>query len=72
MSGKARITSAEAYKRADKEIAKAVDMSFPASDPTVRGQQTPSRPQDREAPMITKEQIEQAQKGAGHKQRGGR
>lgn len=75
MSGKAGKTGAEARARADKKVDKAVDMSFPASDPTAHGRATsteaPSRPQDRKAPKITREQIEQAQKGAGHKHQGG-
>ena len=74
MSDKAN-TSVEAHARADNKIDKAVDMSFPASDPTTHGAPTgteaPSRPQDRKAPKVTKEQIEQAQKGAGHKHQGG-
>ena len=75
MSGKAGKTDAEAHSRADKKVDKAVDISFPASDPTAHGRPTsteaPSRPQDRKAPEITREQIEQAQKGAGHKHQSG-
>ena len=56
----------------DKKHDKAVDMAFPASDPTAHGEPTgtepPCRPVDRKAPEITKEQIEQAQRGEGHKQ----
>jgi hypothetical protein len=61
MSGKAGKTSAEAQARADKKIDKAGNMSFLASDPTAHGAGTeaPSRPRDRKAPKITKEQIEQ-------------
>jgi hypothetical protein len=59
-------------KRKDKKVDKAGDMTFPASDPTTHGKPTgnePSqRPADRKAPAITKEQIEQAQRGQGHKQ----
>jgi len=56
----------------DKKVDKAIDMTFPASDPTTHGKPTatepPKRPVDRKAPVVTKEQIEQAQRGAGHKQ----
>ena len=59
----------------DKKVDKAVDMTFPASDPTAHSAPTstevPSRPADRKAPRITKEQIEQAQRGEGHKHQGG-
>ena len=51
----------------------AVDMTFPASDPIAHGKPTgtekPRRPADRHAPLITREQIEQAQRGEGHKHR---
>jgi hypothetical protein len=50
---------------------KAVDMTFPASDPVAHGTPTgtekPRRPVDRKPPRITREQIEQAQRGDGHK-----
>jgi hypothetical protein len=56
----------------EKKIDDAIDKTFPASDPTATGHATgteaPARPVDREAPVITKEEIEEAQKGAGHKQ----
>jgi len=49
----------------------AVDMTFPASDPVAHGKPTgtekPRRPVDRKAPVITREEIEQAQRGEGHK-----
>ena len=55
----------------DKKHDKAIDMSFPASDPLAHGKptgtETPGRPADRKAPKITKEQIDQAQRGQGHK-----
>jgi hypothetical protein len=58
--------------KTEKKVDKAVDMSFPASDATAHGKPTstepPTRPIDRKAPRITKEQIEQAQRGDGHKQ----
>jgi hypothetical protein len=62
-------------ERTEAKIDKAVDLSFPASDPTAHGNATstepPSRPTDREAPVITKEQIDQAQRGEGHKHQDG-
>ena len=55
----------------DKKHDKAVDMTFPASDPVAHGKPTgtekPARPADRKAPRITREQIEQARRGDGHK-----
>jgi hypothetical protein len=57
----------------DEKHDKAVDMTFPASDPTAHGKPTgteePGRPADRKAPVITREQIEQARRGEGHKHR---
>lgn len=62
----------QSRKKKEKKVDKAVDMTFPASDPTAHGKPTstepPRRPVDRKAPIITKEQIEQAQCGEGHKQ----
>ncbi|NJO33318.1 MAG: hypothetical protein HC869_09420 [Rhodospirillales bacterium] len=59
-------------EKKDKKVDKAVDMTFPASDATTHGRPTgtePSgRPADRQAPVITKEQIDQARRGKGHKQ----
>ena len=56
----------------DRKIDKAVDMTFPASDATAHGHATgtepPGPPADRKAPHVTKEQIEQAQRGDGHKE----
>jgi hypothetical protein len=47
-------------------------MTFPASDPIATGKATstepPKRPKDRQAPVISKDEIEQAQRGSGHKQ----
>jgi hypothetical protein len=55
----------------DKKHDQAVDMTFPASDATAHGPPTgtepPTRPVDRKAPIITREQIEQAERGEGHK-----
>ena len=62
-------------KHKEKKVDKAVDMTFPASDATAHGGATAtepaSRPADRQAPQITKEQIEQAQRGEGHKHQPG-
>jgi len=56
---------------ADKKHDQAVDMTFPASDPVAPGNPTateePCRPTERKAPEITREQIELAQQGDGHK-----
>ena len=56
----------------ERKIDKAVDMTFPASDAPAHGRATgtepPRRPADRQAPHITREQIEQAQRGQGHRQ----
>jgi hypothetical protein len=68
-------TSATAKAHTEKKIDKAVDMSFPASDPTAHGDATgteePCAPVDRKAPRITKQQIEAAQRGDGHQHQGG-
>jgi len=57
--------------RRDKKHDKAVDMTFPASDPIAAGEATgtepPRRPVDRKAPKMTREQIEEAQRGGGDK-----
>jgi hypothetical protein len=59
-------------KKKEKKIDEAVDATFPASDPPASGKATgtesPGRPVDRKAPLITKEQIAEAQRGEGHKQ----
>jgi hypothetical protein len=56
----------------DRKVDKAVDMTFPASDAPAHGKATsteaPRRPASRKAPLVTKDQIEQAQRGEGHKQ----
>jgi hypothetical protein len=65
-------TSDPTKKTKEKKIDKSVDMTFPASDPPAPGKATgtepPKRPVDREAPTITRDEIEQAQRGEGHKQ----
>jgi hypothetical protein len=57
-------------KRKEKEVDKAVDMTFPASDPPARSKPTstepPARPVDRKPRVIRKEEIERARRGAGH------
>lgn len=59
-------------KEKDKKVDEAVDMTFPASDPVAVGQATstepPKSPTDRKSPVISKEEIEQARRGSGHKQ----
>jgi hypothetical protein len=59
-------------KTKKKETEKKVDRTFPASDPIATGKATstepPKRPKDRQAPVISKDEIEQAQRGSGHKQ----
>jgi len=61
-----------AKKHKEHEIDKAVDMTFPASDAPAHGRATgtepPRRPADRKAPRVTREEIDQAQRGEGHKQ----
>jgi len=58
-------------KDKDKKIDKAGEMTFPASDPPASGKATgtdpPRKPVDRKPPEITREQIEQARRGEGHK-----
>ena len=52
----------------DKKVDAAVNMTFPTSDPlaagTAAGTQSPTRPVERQAPLIRKEHVEQAQQGA--------
>lgn len=59
-------------KRQEEKIDEAIQETFPASDPTATGKATstepPKRPKDREAPIISKEEIEQARQGKGHAQ----
>ena len=47
-----------------KKVDKSLDMTFPASDPPASGQSTgtepPTRPTNRQAPLVSKEQIEAA------------
>jgi hypothetical protein len=59
-------------RKTEKKHDQAVDLTFPASDPVAHqrptGTEEPCRPVDRKPPIITPEQIEQAQRGDGHKQ----
>jgi hypothetical protein len=61
----------EKAKAKEKKLDKAVDMTFPASDPVASGKATgtepPRRPADRKPPIISKEEIERARRGNGHK-----
>lgn len=56
----------------EKKIDDAIKETFPASDPVAAGEATGTepakRPVDRKPPVISKEEIEQAQKGQGHAQ----
>lgn len=58
-------------KEKDKKVDKAVDMTFPASDPVAAGKPTANeplkKPVSREAPLPSREEIERAQRGEGHK-----
>ena len=51
-------------KARDRKVDSAIEMTFPASDPTAPGHATgtepPSRPANRQAPIISKEDIERA------------
>jgi hypothetical protein len=53
-------------KAGERNVDDAVEMTFPASDPTAPGRSTgtepASRPIDRQAPIISKEDIERAAK----------
>ena len=53
-----------------KKLDDAVDMTFPASDPfnvgTATGTEPSGKPIDRSPPIITKEQIDAAERGDGH------
>jgi hypothetical protein len=56
----------------EKKVDRAIDMTFPASDPIATGEATstepPGRPTDRKPPIISREDVEQAQRGSDHKQ----
>jgi hypothetical protein len=62
-----------AMAKQDKKLDKAVEKTFPASDPVTVGRPTSTepakRPVDRQPPVITKEQVEAAERGEGHAHR---
>jgi hypothetical protein len=66
----------ENAKNKQKKIDKALDMTFPASDPVASGKATgtepPKRPVDRRAPIVSREEIERARQGAGQGDPGNR
>jgi hypothetical protein len=53
-----------------KKLDEAIEKTFPASDPvnvgTATGTEPSGKPVDRAPPLITKEQIDAAQRGEGH------
>lgn len=61
--------------KTSKKLDEAIENTFPASDPVNVGKPTgtepPGKPVDRAPPLITKEQIEAAQRGEGHAHRDG-
>jgi hypothetical protein len=63
-------------KEAETKVDKAIDMTFPASDPIATGGATstePSkRPTDRKPPIVSREEIEWARRGGGHTRNSGR
>lgn len=69
--------NSEDKKSADREkkLDEANEQTFPASDPARHARPTstepPARPQDRQAPVPSTEEIEAARKGDGHKHQGG-
>lgn len=64
----------EEKARRDKKVDQSIAHTYPASDPTphsgVTSTEPASRPMDRQAPIVTKEQIEMAQRGEGHSHHG--
>jgi hypothetical protein len=56
-------------RNSERRVDDAVDRTFPASDPITAGAATgtepPRRPVDRKAPLLRKEDVEQAQTAAG-------
>jgi hypothetical protein len=61
-------------EKKDRKVDAASDMSFPASDAPAHskptGTEPPNKPADRKAPKISRDDIERAQRGDGHKQGG--
>jgi hypothetical protein len=60
-------------EREDRKIDEAIEMTFPASDPPASGMPTSTeaarRPADRMPPRITRQDIEAAERGEGHRHR---
>lgn len=58
------------HSEKSKKLDDAVDKTFPASDPinigTPTGTEPSGKPMDRSPPLITKEQIDAAERGDGH------
>jgi hypothetical protein len=58
----------------ERKVDRAVESTFPASDPAAAGRATgteaPSRPTDRQAPVVSREEIERASKGGASKPMG--
>lgn len=63
-------TPREKKAKQDKKIDDAVEKTFPASDPPATGNPTGTepvqKPVDRKAPVVSKEEIENARQGKGH------
>lgn len=68
------MSATKSQDKKDRKVDAAGDMSFPASDAPAHGKPTgtepAAKPTDRKAPKISREDIERAQKGEGHKQGG--
>lgn len=65
-------TTDDSRRREEEKLDEAVRETFPASDPAAAGKPTSTepieRPTDRQPPVITKDEIEQARRGKGHEQ----
>ena len=63
------------HDKTSKKLDDAVEKTFPASDPvnvgTPTGTEPSGKPVDRAPPLITKEQVDAAQRGEGHAHRDG-
>jgi hypothetical protein len=61
------------HDKKSKKLDDAVEKTFPASDPvnvgTPTGTEPSGKPVDRAPPLITKEQVDAAQRGEGHAHR---
>lgn len=62
----------EKKAKQENKLDDAVEKTFPASDPVATGRPTSTepvqKPVDRKAPVISKEEIENARQGKGHTQ----